>query len=198
MIKINLIRNLGISASSASAPDPSGRAESTMAAMKLFIMFLFPCALAMYEYKELDARRELLAEKNKELAAVEAEQAQFAPDVQQKVDEFDREKKRLEAAFQKIATVAQTRLREVKTIVTVQRVLPQGVWLSNLNINGESVEISGFATNDDSMYEFIGALEKSSLFTAIEPKGSSQAQTPIGTAKKFELAFRVGVASEGP
>ena len=195
MIRINLLKNLGLSAgtgiSGAGAAIVSVDVKK-QATVKLVIILLFPLVFFIWEKLKLNALTEELTRRRAEVSAVEQERAGFG-DAGPRVEAANREKRKIQQELEVIRGLAKHRLREVKALDLLQSVIPQGAWLRFIEVEGGKVSLTGYAMNEKAIGDLLSQLTSNVFFTNVEPKSTSAVRLgELGEVKAFEIDFRVG------
>jgi Tfp pilus assembly protein PilN len=202
MIKINLLRNMGMSSATAMGTSVAGGDFVSVdvrrqAAIKVVIILLFPVLLFIWEKLRLNSLQADKAQIQQRVDAVEAEKASFGS-AAPRVEKANRLKSKIEKQLEVIQGLAKNRLREVKALDQLQSVLPSGTWLESVMIQNGKIALDGFALNEGSLTELLQALSGNVYFSEPKPKGTSVVQNPtLGTVTKFNIEFNVG-RQEGP
>ena len=194
MIRINLLRNVGMSTGGAAVQSASIAISPDLqkaAGIRLAVILLFPLAVFGYEKFNLSVLQGEVDKVNAQVTDINNQKAAFGS-VAPKVERFTKEKKEIEKQADAVRELARSRLREVKTLDALQSFMPEQAWLSDLSIKGNVVVLNGFTLADDGVTRLIKALESSVLFSQITPTSTSKVDLPGGPAKKFQLEFRVG------
>ena len=198
MIRINLLRNMGMSsAGTAMGTSVAGSELITVdvrrqAAIKVVVILLFPMLLFIWEKLKINSLQAEKAQVQQRVDAVEAEKASFGS-AAPRVEKANRLKEKIEKEIKVIRELAKDRLREVKALDQLQNVLPSGTWLNEVAIEGGKLALDGYALNEGSLTELLTALNGNPFFSMVQPKGTSlQANELLGSITKFNIEFRVG------
>lgn len=199
MIRINLLRNMGMSAAGTSmGTSVVGTGElisvdvRRQAAIKVVVILLFPVLLFIWEKLKINTLQSEKAQVQQRVDAVEAEKASFGS-AGPRVEKANKLKERIEKEIKIIRELAKNRLREVKALDQLQSVLPSGTWLSEVNMEGGKILMDGFALNEGSLTELLTALNSNVFFSMVQPKGTSLVPMEgLGSVTKFSIEFRVG------
>jgi cell division protein FtsB len=201
MIKVNLLRNVGVTAGGGAGGDQQASAISLSpsankaAGGRVAVILLLPLALYTYDWIANSALETEFAEVRTKLESVKAERAKFG-DTGVRMEQYTKEKKELDEKVDAIREVARNRLREVKSLDALQSLVPSRTWLNKVDIKGNLVRITGLTSSDEGITELIRGLESSSFFSRVEPKSTSQEMLGTVSVKKFDLEFRVGKVQE--
>jgi Tfp pilus assembly protein PilN len=197
MIKVNLLRNMGL-VQGAGAADSGGAGASAVsvdarqdAIKKLLAIFIIPVALIAYEKTSVSDLETEMANLQNRLVEVQTERERFG-DQGPRVEKHSKEKKKIEEETEIVKDIARVRLREVKSFDALQSLIPQRTWIKKVAISGNTVSLEGYSATDSGVSDFIRALENSVFFSRVEPKSTSQEMLRTGPVKRFELEFRVG------
>lgn len=132
----------------------------------------------------IDARQE-------EKQAKERQVVQLKEQVKQ-VQDFEQKKKLLEDKNRVIDQLESARVGPVKVLDYVsQSIEPLKVWLTNLKLSADSVEIEGEAMTNDDVVEFVNNLRRTDFFSSINLQESKAAVENKINIYQFKLAFRL-------
>lgn len=200
MIRINLMKNLGMGtvtpAESAASTDfsmTSNEIDRKQLILKVLVLLVVPGLLVFLEKISLDEKRDAVNAAQKALADIDAEIQAFG-DTGSKVSEFTEKKKAVERSLSIIKGLADIRLREVKTLDTLQSLLPPGVWLNSISISNGGVAMTGYSGTEEGLPDLNRALQNSVFFSNVEPRSATQENLPTGPVKKFDIEFKIGKA----
>jgi type IV pilus assembly protein PilN len=89
-----------------------------------------------------------------------------------------------------------TQLRKNKTgpaqrLAALSDLTPEQLWLTSYSESGQEVKISGIASNEDLIAQFMKALEASSDFMAVELIVSEQTVIADAKMKKFDITMKL-------
>ena len=92
-----------------------------------------------------------------------------------------------------------TQLRKNKTgpaqrLATLSDLTPDQLWLTNYSESGQEIKISGIASNEDLIAQFMKSLEASSDFMAVELVVSEQTVVADTKLKKFDITMKLELA----
>ena len=198
MIRVNLLRALGNTAAANAAVHTAGAANAAaaeakrQAVLKVLVLLLFPGLLMMVERITLDSKKADVLKAKNELAQIGSEIDGFG-NVSSRVTEFNEKKKKVSKSLEILQAIARLRLREVKSLDTLQTMMPPTVWLRRLSIENDMVSMNGYAKTDEGIPQLISTLEKSVFFSNVESKGTSVENNPSGMVRTFEVGFRIGI-----
>ncbi len=202
MIRINLLRNMGMSSAGTAMGTSVAGSELVsvdvrrQAAIKVVVILLFPLLLFIWEKLKINSLQAEHAQVKQRVEAVEAEKASFGS-AAPRVEKANRLKDKIEKEIKVIRELAKDRLREVKALDQLQNVLPSGTWLNQVSIEGGKLSLDGFALNEGSLTELLTALNGNPFFSMVQPKGTSlQTNDLLGSVTKFNIEFRVGRQEE--
>lgn len=200
MIKVNLLKNLG------AAGEPSGGTKifkdasitpqmKNLAAMKLLMILSVPVCLYIFEKYNLDILTKQTATLNSELNKINSEIQTFG-DTGPKVDKYSTIKAKLDKQYSALQLIAEKRLQEVKTLDTIQSLVPTKNWISSIDIETNKISITGFAETPDAAFDFVKAVEDNPNFynvskVVINTEDSSSKKNEVA-AKKYSFEFFIG------
>lgn len=193
MIKVNLLNSLGFGRAPNLFGAESGvESDSRQRALgRSAVILAFPLLLYGFEKFNLSSIVDEVEALNAKIAAVEQEKANFG-DVAPKVEQFNKEWKKIEGQLNAVRALADRRLNEVKALDQLQSLTPARAWLSQIEISDNTVSLEGYSLEKEGVVEFMTALENSIFFSSVEPLGTEEVRLPVGTAQKFNLKFRFG------
>ncbi len=198
MIKINLLKNRGDAAQANTSTSTvnyetyfdngaDGASGGKLIFSRLLVMFMATASLMIYEHYNIDnlqsQKTELNAKLNEAKAKLQQKQplADNALILQKKIQD-------LEARIRAIKDLSKIRLREIKAIDYIQNVIPERVWLTTLNIDGDKVQIDGGALSDEQLSRFMDAIDGKSFFRNVILLRAVEEKTKEGTVKKFQIS----------
>jgi Tfp pilus assembly protein PilN len=191
MIRINLLRDSG-SAGVASVESGTS-SETKIHSLKPSdlvvkgIAFALPLLLfIMYRgYTELIQSRQLKALKT-QLSTTQDKLKLLDPAVKE-MDRFQIEKHKLDSQLDVIKQLSRERLKNVKSLDALQGIIPAHAWLRELKLTDDKVELSGLATDDLVISEFMSSLEASIYFANVTLVSSEEFKSSTGIVKAFTV-----------
>ncbi len=193
MIKINLLKNSGLaSGSAAQAAASDAMAElRKLALTRLLTILVLPMLLYAYEQFELRSKQASLREAYDRIRRLDEERAQYG-DVGELIEKYTKEKERIDGEVEIIRNLTRARLREVKTLDTIQSLMPGDAWARKITIEPSNVvKLEGFASSEEGAANLIRALESTPIFSQVLPKRVAQ-EGSDDVLKRFEIEFRIG------
>lgn len=134
---------------------------------------------------------EVIEARQEEKSSKEKQVVQLKEQVKQ-VQDFEQKKKLLEDKNRVIDQLESARVGPVKVLDFVsQSIEPLKVWLTNLKLSSENVEVEGKALTNDEVVEFVNNLRRTDFFTNINLQESKAAVENTINIYQFKLAFRV-------
>ena len=108
------------------------------------------------------------------------------------VQDFEQKKKLLEDKNRVIDQLEQARVGPVKVLDYVSQSLePLKIWLTNLKLTSDTVEVEGRALTNDDVVEFVNNLRRTDFFANINLQESKAAVENKINIFQFKLAFRL-------
>lgn len=181
MIRINLL------------PGPKGRAAKPQYDVRAQALLgigvlLITIAGCWWYSSSLD---ETIEARQEDKLAKERQVAQLKEQVKQ-VQDFEQKKKLLEDKNRVIDQLEAARVGPVKVLDFVsQSIEPLKVWLTNLKLSAETVEVEGKALTNDDVVEFVNNLRRTDFFANINLQESKAAVENKINIYQFKLAFRL-------
>lgn len=134
---------------------------------------------------------EAIEARQEEKQAKEKQVVQLKEQVKQ-VQDFEQKKKLLEDKNRVIDQLESARVGPVKVLDYVsQSIEPLKVWLTNLKLSAEAVEVEGKAMTNDDVVEFVNNLRRTDFFANINLQESKAAVENKINIYQFKLAFRL-------
>ena len=205
MIRVNLLRNLGSTGAAAPAAGvgaaPSGLGLTLasddvkkQAALKVAATLMLPALVYVFLYLQGSAQEAEVAKIRADAALVDVKRVGLGPTAP-KVDKFQAEQKQLQKELSVMKVLSRNRLREVKALDAIQNLMPPRTWLTRIKIENGNVNLIGYSSSEEGHSELLKAIE-GSVFSSLEPKSTSQEESPSGPLKKFEIEFKIGPAEK--
>ena len=120
-------------------------------------------------------------------------------ELKSKIGKLDEIKKLKDEVKKKLDVLAQ--LRKDKTgpatrLATLSDVTPDQLWLEKYKENGKDITISGLASNEELIAQFIRALEVSPEYEKVELVVSEQKDISGNKLKRFDLSFKLEMPTQ--
>ncbi|MBI2566560.1 MAG: PilN domain-containing protein [Candidatus Schekmanbacteria bacterium] len=107
--------------------------------------------LAVRQSRQLEDRRQLLAESRKKLQELQR--------VLQEIQEFEKERQTLETKLNTIKSLRESQRSSVELLNEISIKLPDGVWLDRMVQRGDGLTIDGVGVSWNFISEFVAALK---------------------------------------
>jgi len=157
---------------------------------KLFIMLILP--VAFYTYESFMLIPDLIARQNSKQNLLDSLKAQneTSRGALEEKKKFEEDQAKLRKQIGAIDGLSKDRLKEVKILDTIQRDIPEKVWLSELSLKDERVTIVGNANADADLTAFMDVLSRSIYIKEVNLVRSNEMQSSqsAGISKKFEIS----------
>lgn len=195
MIKVNLLRSMGLDQSGGGGLAAGGGVVSTdmrkQAAIKLAAILSISVLIAGYQKFNVAAIQVEVRDAEEAVQRIEEQTSKFGP-TGPRVEKYTKEKAQIEKEIEIIRGLTRNRLREVKALDALQNTVPAKTWFQKVAIEGNAIRLSGFTQSAEGLNDLITRLGESA-FSQIEIKGTTRVDLPSsGPATNFELEFRVG------
>ena len=162
--------------------------------VKLFLIVVFTSGLKLYEdsnIAKLQKQRNVINAKISELEVVLKKLQAFSEETLESQKKIQNIEKKIQIVHQ----LSKVRLREIKALDSIQSIVPEKVWLSNISYNGSEVTMSGGAIDGSDLASFIEFLEENVLFKNIILKQSQIITDSRGTYEQFSMTLNLGVVN---
>lgn len=203
MIKVNLLRNIGgtqAAGAGGKASQSSGssdKAVKQLAASKAVTLLIPTMILFGIEKYNISILNQKLATATEQVAKVDQEIKAFG-DTGPLLEKYSAIKAKLEKEFDALQVIGNNRLREVKTLDSLQTIIPARNWINELGIDeAGKVSLNGFAETPDEAFSFVKAIEENPNFSDVSKVNVSTDEQkavgrPEGGLKKYSFEFRIG------
>ncbi len=202
LIRVNLLRNIGGSAAGGNANSPAAGTAQTDAVVKQLAMaktalLLIPVILLFgIEKYNISILTQKLQDSTEQVAKIEQEIKSFG-DTGPLLEKYGTIKAKLEKHFDALQVIGTNRLREVKTLDSLQTIIPARNWIHELSIDdGGKVSLSGFSETPDGAFSFVKAIEENPNFSDVSKVNVSTDEAKSGGRvdglKKYSFEFRIG------
>ncbi|MBK7960482.1 MAG: PilN domain-containing protein [Bdellovibrionales bacterium] len=194
MIRVNL---LGAQTTSEQAnviaPTLDGMAPSEIqrqVIVRVLVLILIPAALFIYEsitIPKLRAKKESITNSIVELQAFN----QKADRAVREIKKFQEDEKKIKKQIEIIQTLSKDRLREIQILDLFQQVIPERVWLKELEFTKTKLSLRGQAMTDSDIASFIEALSRSVFLNDVQPSGTTEAILDGQKIRDFEISAKL-------
>lgn len=200
MIRINLVKAIGGKDSQAIAglgADTAGASDiQRQGLLRLTVLLLFPLALWVYELQLIPDLESKLVSKRKVLASLTQKNEQAKGAVEE-IKKFKEDQAKLQMQIDTLESLRRERLKEVKVMDNLQKDIPEKVWLTKIDFQEAKLLLSGLATADTELTQFMETLSKSVFLHEVSLVRSSEQPSEAGVLKKFEISCAIDAQSPG-
>ncbi len=201
MIKINLLKNRGgagtmpqinagdgeISFDLKQVSLGSGEnSEQREMILKFLLVFLFPILAYAYNYYEVSSAKDELARVKASQKQKEEKLKQFGKQVE-KVNQFLEDKEKINTRLNAIKQLATRRIYMVRALDTLHGMLPAKTWLTEIELQGTLITITGNCIQDVSVSAFLQNIEESIFFNNVKLVSSEQKTSKEGIIRVFTM-----------
>lgn len=199
MIRVNLLRqqertHTGMSAATQATGATSSNFRSGMSndLMKKAAGFFAPIFIIYaYNFMLIKQSENQIEEIAQQQRGLEAETQALEPQLTQ-IAKYRADKESIQKEVDEIKGLSLGRYKTIKILDTIQTIMPQKAWLTNFELKGDTVNLSGNALEDIAISSFIEELDRSLYFKEISWIDSREAKAENGeTVKTFKLAFKL-------
>ena len=187
MIKINLSKGAAPVAGSGSVGIESANEQQLVrqGGIKLAVLLLGPLLLWVYQNQILlpDKLNELNA-KSKQLNDLRTKNEKAKSSVAE-MKKFEESKAKLQTQIDSIELLRRQRMREVRVLDLLQREIPERIWLTKLDVNGDKMTVKGIAANKNDIASFMDSVTKSALTGEVALVGSNEKVLEGNTLNEF-------------
>ncbi len=198
MIRVNLLRqqektytNIGATSATGNTATNFRRGLPSGFTQKIAGFLVPVMAVYIYNYIELSKVEGQINNLEATRQQIEAQATALQPELNQ-IAKYKADKETIQKEVDEIKGLSLGRYRMIKILDTIQTILPQKAWISNLDIKGNGVNLTGNATEDIAISSFIEELDRSLYFKDISWIDSREAKAENGEmVKLFKLSFKL-------
>ena len=201
MIRINLQKNASPNLASETKISDEGLSygevvpiQWPVVIIRLAVILLPIIGLHYYSTDTVNKKKKILRSLNNEKVSLDRRIGKLSSEIES-FKRYEEEKKRLEQQIQAIGVLSKSRLQGVVSIDTIQALLPERTWITNLTLTNDDggglITLGGYAYNDQEISDLIQGLEETVFFTSVALGGSTEERTDRGVLKRFQINFRV-------
>lgn len=193
MIKINLLKGNNAAAAMAMPMDDGMGGEMSaeqvrkQGALRLFILLLGPIALFVYETQfnipEIAAQSSKF---NKQLSTLQQKNKKFAETVD-RIKVLKAQQEKLRKQFDTIDRLRKDRMREVKILDSLQREIPERLWLTKVDLKSGKLSIEGMAESSSEVNQFNEVLTRSAYLKSVKLESDSEETFMQGYVRRFSF-----------
>lgn len=177
MIRINLLPIKQLQA------EVSRRRQITIGSVVLGAVLLSLLGVYLYQSHKLTSLEEELAGLRRELQVLNAKVKEVA-DLQVKIKE-SRGKQKI------IDNLNQKKTGPLLVMASLSRATPTSLWLTDLREAGGNVTMNGLAADNETIADFMRALDASKFFTNVDLVESTQGTGTNASVKRFSVKAKV-------
>lgn len=148
--------------------------------------FIIPILLFVIESQTIPSYQSELAQKQKRLVELQSISAKGKDSVAE-IKKFKEQQARLQAQVNSIEQLKKDRLREVRILDTMQKEMPEKLWLSKVDLKDGKMNLAGVAGTDPDLTAFMDVLSRSAYLKEVNLIRSNEYATSVGVFKKFEI-----------
>jgi type IV pilus assembly protein PilN len=115
------------------------------------------------------------------------EQTQKGSGAQEEIRKYKEEQSRLQSQVNTIEQLKKDRLREVRILDTMQKEMPNRLWLSKIELTDGNLSLAGVAGTDPDLTAFMDVLSRSAYLKEVNLIRANEYATQVGVFKKFEI-----------
>jgi type IV pilus assembly protein PilN len=191
MIRVNLAKSLpmggGAGALEASEGLEIGSADIQRQGMtRMVILAIFPLALWGYEFQSLPEMRSKLNSKNGLLKQLQLKNDKAKGAVEE-ITRFKEDQATLQKQIDTLESLQKDRKREVKILDNLQKDIPEKVWLTQVEFMDSNLRVTGAATADSEISNFMENLQKSVFLKDVKLEKSTEEPTDKGILRIFSI-----------
>lgn len=183
---INRFRGGGGSSGISSSSEVNGG----LLLVNLVLLLFFPGLLYFYEIQNLDQLKLKSAQAQAQVSEAQGKLSQVQSEVAQSAT-LQAKARELSAKIDIVTQLSRLRLREVKTLDFIQSVIPERVWLSDVEFDAGKFKLKGAALTDDDLTNFVRSLENNANFSNVLLLQAKEEVRKDSSVKTFEVSALV-------
>jgi Tfp pilus assembly protein PilN len=155
--------------------------------LRILVVCLAPFGFYAYEkniISSLESRERSLIPQLEELRAFNAKASQ----IKAEVDKFKEDETKIQTRIQALNSLSKQRLNEIKILDFFQQVIPEKVWLSEVEFKDGQVQVAGYAANNDEISRFQEVLTKSAFLKNVNLVNSRELVIEAVPLKQFSIS----------
>jgi type IV pilus assembly protein PilN len=186
VIKINLVSKGAPAVAGAEGVVEDLKELQKKGAMNLLIILAGPLALYGYDYVKIPELQSQVRRATTELNKLKEENAKAKSALEEK-KKFEEDRVKLQTQIRSIESLSADRIKEVRLLDSIQRDLPQKVWLTRLEIKGDRLNLQGLAISDLDLTSLMEILSQSVFLKDVRLIRSAEQTSPQGVLKTFQV-----------
>jgi type IV pilus assembly protein PilN len=181
MIKINLLPVRS------SKKKETAIQELAIAGVVIVLIALIVTSLYVFKRVQVATANENIASANTKISELKAKIG--------KLEELKTLKEQVRKKLDVLIQLRKNKTGPAQRLATLSDLAPEQLWLTNYSEAGQDVKISGIASNEDLIAQFMKSLEASSDFMAVELVVSEQTVVAETKLKKFDITMKLESAA---
>ena len=115
-----------------------------------------------------------------------------------KLEELKTLKEQVKKKLDVLSQLRKNKTGPAQRLATLSDLTPEKLWLTNYSETGQDIKISGIASTEELIAQFMKALEASIDFMAVELVVSEQTEIAGTKLKKFDLTMKLKSVAQKP
>lgn len=195
MIRVNLLSDTSGAGGSGAAPLDMGeldaKAVQKKGATNLLLILSIPIGLYLYENQVLipDLKSQIQSVRN-QLNGIR-EKNEKNKDLVAEITNLKSQQERLRRQLEKIETLRQGRMREVKVLDAIQREVPEKAWLTELDLSQQKIRLKGMAESSSDVNQFNEVLNRSAYLRDVVLEGEFEREYQKLRMREFSFGMRL-------
>jgi len=184
MIKINLL------------PVRAARKKETaiqqlvIAGIVVVVIVLIVASLYMVKHVQVSAAKDDIIVANNKINELKTKIG--------KLEELKTLKEQVKKKLDVLSQLRKNKTGPAQRLATLSDLTPEKLWLTNYSETGQDIKISGIASTEELIAQFMKALEASIDFMAVELVVSEQTEIAGTKLKKFDLTMKLKSVAQKP
>jgi type IV pilus assembly protein PilN len=167
--------------------------------VRILILIIIPAGLAIYEAQTIPKLKAMRSEINNSIAELQTFNEKADKAVKE-IKKFQEDEQKLKKQIETVETLSKDRLREIQVLELVQQVIPERVWLKEIEFKGPKITMRGQAMSDSEITSFIEALSRSVFLNDVQPIATTEGILDGQRIRDFEISASLGktkITTEG-
>ncbi len=181
MIKINLLPVR------ASKKKETAMQQIVIAVVAIVVIALVVVSMYVFKRVQVATATENITKANNKINELKAKIG--------KIEEIKTLKEQVRKKLDVLILLRKNKTGPAQRLTTLSDLTPEQLWLTSYIESGQEVKISGMASNEELIAQFMNSLEKSTDFMTVELVVSEQAVVGEAKFKKFDITMKLESAA---
>jgi len=189
MIKVNLLKDRGSTVTDMGIEDITfgNTTKEVHPAAKMLTLILPILGIYFYEFQNINELKAVAVRKSAMAKQTQSEVVNLRATKGAEARKLQAKRTALKNKVAILKQLSKIRMRELKAFDKIQNIIPDKVWISNLNYKLDKLKIQGQSLADIDVNNFVKSMEKEPHFSDVILRKSTDKKTKLGLVKSFEI-----------